>query len=82
MQSQSDPVPIPEVSRIEYEDDSRLDYKVSCQQEEGIFRDTIHVEESTSSAVSTSEVEKWKKFGYLIAESFDTLKKDHETLKA
>ena len=26
------------------------------------------------------EVEKWKKFGYLIAESYDELKGDHERL--
>ena len=25
-----------------------------------------------------AEVEKWKKFGYLVAESFDELKKEHE----
>jgi hypothetical protein len=29
-----------------------------------------------------AEVEKWKKFGYLMAESYDELKKDSEKLKA
>jgi hypothetical protein len=27
------------------------------------------------------EIEKWKKFGYLVAESFDDLKKEHAKLK-
>jgi hypothetical protein len=28
-----------------------------------------------------NEVEKWKKFGYLIAESYDELKREHEKCK-
>jgi hypothetical protein len=28
------------------------------------------------------EVEKWKKFGYLVAESYDELKKENEKMKA
>ncbi len=28
-----------------------------------------------------NEVEKWKKFGYLVAESYDELKKENEKLK-
>ena len=28
--------------------------------------------------VSMAEIEKWKKFGYLMAESYDELKKEHE----
>lgn len=28
-----------------------------------------------------AEIEKWKKFGYLMAESFDELKKEHEKYK-
>jgi len=28
-----------------------------------------------------SEIEKWKKFGYLVAESYDELKKEHEKVK-
>ena len=29
---------------------------------------------------ATAEIEKWKKFGYLMAESYDELKKEHEKL--
>ena len=29
-----------------------------------------------------NEVEKWKKFGYLVAESYDELKKDNEKVKS
>ena len=28
-----------------------------------------------------SEIEKWKNFGYMIAQSYDELKKDHEALR-
>ena len=28
--------------------------------------------------MTTAEIEKWKKFGYLVAESYDELKKEHE----
>ena len=30
--------------------------------------------------MTTNEVEKWKKFGYLIAESYDDLKKENERI--
>ena len=30
---------------------------------------------------TTAEIEKWKKFGYLMAESYDDLKKENEKLK-
>ena len=28
-----------------------------------------------------AEIEKWKKFGYLVAESYDELKQEHEKVK-
>jgi hypothetical protein len=41
--------------------------------------------ENTSIAANrstqASEVEKWKKFGYLMAESYDELKKENEKIK-
>jgi hypothetical protein len=30
---------------------------------------------------TSAEIEKWKKFGYLMAESFDELKNEHEKVK-
>ena len=36
----------------------------------------------TQTSMSTNaEIEKWKKFGYLMAESYDELKKEHEKVK-
>ncbi len=36
---------------------------------------------STTTAAGSAEIEKWKKFGYLMAESYDELKKENEKLK-
>lgn len=43
------------------------------------FRDSQHEMPDTSSILA--EVDKWKKFGYLMAESYDELKKETEKLK-
>jgi hypothetical protein len=36
---------------------------------------------TTTTAAGSAEIEKWKKFGYLMAESYDELKKENEKLK-
>lgn len=36
---------------------------------------------NNKSSNTTAEIEKWKKFGYLMAESYDELKKENEKVK-